>query len=74
MQTPGQDLFRAILRASKGSVKSAFSGMGVTLEWVLENAELKGTFSIPIKSEIDPVEGEYIVTAEDFIDETPPQP
>lgn len=74
MQTSGQDLFRAILRLAKATVKPSFSDMGVTLNWDLENLELTGTFRIPLDTNIDITTGEYIVTAQDFADDPPVTP
>ena len=66
MQTPGQDLFRAILRAAKSNVKSNYSGMGVKLDWNLETQELNGTFIIPIQGKISTETGEYVISSQDF--------
>ncbi len=74
MQTPGQDLFRAILRLSKSTIKPNFSDMGVNLSWDLQNLELKGDFTIPLQTAIDSQSGEYIVTAQDFASEPPATP
>lgn len=71
MQTPGQDLFRAILRVSNGKKDPMFEEYGVTLEWNLEMKELKGTFSIPIQGRIDSESGEYIVLAQNFVSDPP---
>lgn len=67
MTTPGQDMFRSILRVSAGKIDPMHDGMGVTLEWDLANQELRGTFRIPIQAQIDNETGEYIVTAQDFV-------
>jgi len=74
MQTPGQDLFRAILRLAKSTVKPSFSDMGVILKWDLENGELTGTFRIPLATAIDATTGEYIVTSQDFANDATPTP
>jgi hypothetical protein len=74
MQTAGQDLFRAILRLAKATVKPSFSDMGVTLTWDLENLELSGTFRIPVDTAIDITTGEYIITSQDFADDPPAAP
>lgn len=74
MQTSGQDLFRAILRLAKATVKPAFSDMGVTLTFDLSNLELSGTFRIPLNTEIDTATGEYIITAQDFANDLVPPP
>lgn len=73
MQTPGQDLFRALLRVTTGTVKPMFSGSGVNLEWDLTNQELRAVVRIPIETKIDNESGEYIVTSQDFVsDRLPP--
>ena len=69
MQTPGQDLFRALLRVAKSTVKPNFDGMGATLSWDLENLELRGTVIIPIQTMIDIQTGEYIITSQNFADD-----
>lgn len=71
MQTPGQDLFRAILRAAKANIKSNYSDMGVKLNWNLENEELSGTFVIPIRGRISSETGEYLINSQDFADDPP---
>lgn len=67
MQTPGQDFFRALLRAFKAQVRPGYAEMGVKLTWDLENGELTGTFTIPIQTAIDAASGQYIITAQDFL-------
>lgn len=74
MQTPGQDVFRAILRIYAGVIKPEHSGMGVTLEWDLLEEELRGTFKIPIQMKVDRDTGEYIVSAQDFVSDRPTSP
>lgn len=74
MATPGKDLFSSILRTAKSDIKSQFSSHGVQLQWDLDNLTLTGTFSIPLKTEIDVTTGEYKVTAEDFTEENSTSP
>ncbi|MGL5923857.1 hypothetical protein, partial [Chroococcidiopsis sp.] len=72
MQTPSADLFRAILRASKSTVNSAFFEKGVTLDWDLDKGELKGTFSIPIQGTVNNETGKFEITAKEFLEEPNP--
>lgn len=72
MQTPGQDLFRAILRVSSGKVDPMYEEYGVSLSWDLERQEVKGTFAIPLQGRIDAESGEYILVARDFVSDPPP--
>ena len=72
MQTPSADLFRAILRASKATVNSAFFERGVTLDWNLDNGELKGTFSIPVQGVVNNETGKLEVSAKEFLEEPNP--
>ena len=74
MATPGQNLFSSILRVAKSTIKPQFSSNGVVLQWDLDNLMLTGTFSIPLKTEIDATSGEYIVTSQDFAEEPPATP
>lgn len=66
MQHPGQNLFAAILKVAKATIKPNYSDSGVDLQWDLENFELRGSFLLPLKTEIDAETGEYIVTSQDF--------
>ncbi|MBE9193252.1 hypothetical protein IQ230_23480 [Gloeocapsopsis crepidinum LEGE 06123] len=66
MQTPGQSLFSAILKVAKSKLKPQYSDIGVKVQWDLDNLELRGTFAIPLKTEINVDTGEYIVTSQDF--------
>ena len=69
MEAPSEQLFKAALRASKCMNIPPFAGMGVTLEWDMTNKELRGTFKLPLKSEIDLKTGEYKLTAEDCLEQ-----
>jgi hypothetical protein len=66
MGTPGEDLFSSVLRVAKSTVKPAHQGMGVKIQWDLDNLELRGTFVIPLQTQINAETGEYIVTSQDF--------
>ena len=73
MQAPGQDLFRALLRVSTGTVKPMFVDSGVILEWDLANQELRANIRIPIETKVSNETGEYIITSQDFVsDRLPP--
>lgn len=74
MATPGQEMFGAILRVYAGTIKPAYSSMGVTLEWDLPNEQLRGTFTIPIQMKVDTETGEYVISAQDFVVDPPTTP
>lgn len=71
MQTPSQHLFTAILRATLARLRPGYQSGGVSIEWDLGNEELRGTFTIPIKANIDGSSGEYVVTTQEFLEEPP---
>lgn len=66
MTTPADTLFQSILRVAKLRNKPTFSSAGLKLEWDMQNLQLKGTFTIPLKTEIDAPNGKYLITAADF--------
>lgn len=69
METPSADLFRAILRASKATVNSAFFEKGVRMTWNLDGGELTGSFTIPVEGAINTETGKFEVTAKEFLEE-----
>lgn len=67
MATASEDLFKSILKVANSQVKPEFSTSGVKLQWDIDNQEVTGTFTIPLKAQINPETGQYILTPQDFL-------
>lgn len=62
-----EELFNAIVKASKSEKKAGFDHAGLWVDWDLNNGLLKGNFSIPIEKSIDSKNAGCKIVVQDFL-------